>query len=224
MDSSDDRPAPPRRAGSGTTTRRAPWPAAVAALAVAALAGWGAATAPDWNGPCAPGFPGVRELQDALPTFACFTVGDRTAAGYRLDVSYSGKEHDPDEAMAVARAEAEVFWRRFPYPVSSVHIDTTAAFGESAVKQVTLDAGELRSRFGPQPAGPTARFPEPPVGRTGIVLWSACGLSAALAAGLLLRRRPGRRPGPQQAQASASSRSRTRATCGLADSAGRRTR
>ncbi|MFI8455561.1 hypothetical protein [Kitasatospora sp. NPDC085464] len=175
------------------------------ALAVAALAGWAATTAPDWNGPCAPGFPGVQELQDDLPSFACFTVGERTATGYRLDVRYSGQEHDRDEAMALARSEAGVFWQRFPYPVSSVHIDTTAAFGESAVKQVTLDAGELTSRFGPQRVAPDARFPERPVGRTEIVLWSACGLLLAVAAGLLLRRppqgrspwrrRPGRRSG-----------------------------
>ncbi|MEV7773436.1 hypothetical protein [Kitasatospora sp. NPDC086791] len=195
-----------------------------ATLAVAALAGWGAATASDWNGPCAPRFPGVQELRDALPAFACFTVGERTVGGYRLDVRYSGREHDPEEARSFARWEAEVFWQRFPYPVSSVHIDTTAAFGESAVKQVTLDAGELRSRFGPQPAGAGARFPGQPVGRTEIVLWAVCGALLAVAAGLLLRRRPGRRPGAQQVQAAASRRSRTRETCGLAEPAGRRTR
>ncbi|MFD8755410.1 hypothetical protein ACFV0O_31220 [Kitasatospora sp. NPDC059577] len=199
--------------------------ARVAALLVAAaLAGWGAATAPDWNGPCDPGFPGVDELRDALPVFACFTVGDRTTAGYRLDVRYSGKEHDPEEALSVARQEAGVFWQRFPYPVSGVHIDTTAAFGESAVKQVTLDAGELTSRFGPQPAGPGARFPGQPVGRTEVVLWAVCGGLLAVAAGLLRRRRPGRRSGAQQARAAASRCSRTRATWGLADPAGRRTR
>ncbi|MFJ8623857.1 hypothetical protein ACIRD3_13560 [Kitasatospora sp. NPDC093550] len=192
MDSNDHRPTPPRTPrrtkARRTKARRTPWAAVVAALVLALLAGWGAATAPDWNGPCAPGFPGVEELQDALPTFACFTVGARTADGYPLDVRYSGREHDPDEAMALARSEAGVFWERFPYPVSSVHIDTTAAFGESAVKQVTLGAGELRTRFGPQPAAPGARFPEPPVGRTEIVLWCVCGLLGALAVGLGFRR------------------------------------
>ncbi|MER5636568.1 hypothetical protein ABT095_06420 [Kitasatospora sp. NPDC002227] len=161
---------------------------AVAALALtAALAtGGAAATADRWNGPCQPSYPGVDQLVAALPTYACFTAGERTADGYRLDVSYSGQEHDVDDALALAHAEARVFWEQFPYPVSGIRIDTTAAFGESVVKNVNLTGPELRALFGPRPTR-SGDLPDPPAGRAEIVLWTLSGLLLATAAGLLLR-------------------------------------
>ncbi|WP_441249710.1 hypothetical protein [Kitasatospora sp. McL0602] len=160
--------------------------AAALALTAGLATGWAAATANHWNGPCQPRYPGVDQLVAALPTYACFTAGARTADGYRLDVSYSGQEHDVDDALALAHAEARVFWEQFPYPVSGIRIDTTAAFGESAVKNVTLTGPELRSLFGAQPAR-SGDLPDPPVTRTEIVLWTLCGLLLASAVGLLLR-------------------------------------
>ncbi|GAA5021750.1 hypothetical protein [Kitasatospora paranensis] len=169
---------------------------ALLAVLVAVLSGWGAATALDWNGPCQPRFPGVDRLVSALPTFACFSVGG-AADGYVVDVSYSGMEHDPQEALALAYAEAGVFWRQFPYRLDSVNIDTTAAFGESAIKNVTLTGDQLATKFGNRPdtVAPSGPFPEQPVQRTQIALWAVSVL--ALVGAVLLTRRhraAGRRP------------------------------
>lgn len=169
---------------------RTPRAAAVLALLVGLLTGWGAATASDWNGPCQPRFPGVEHLVDSLPSYACFTVGEGDAAGgYTLDVSYSGQQHESEESLKEALAEARVFWEQFPYRVYDIHIDTTAAFGESAIEKMSVTGDELQTRFGGRPDSLVLAgdFPDQPTGRTEIALWVACGVATASSV-LLFRR------------------------------------
>ncbi|MFD9123608.1 hypothetical protein [Kitasatospora sp. NPDC059571] len=192
MTSTHDRRTAPPGTGRPPAARRSRLPLALV-LTATALAGWAAATAGDWNAPCQPDFPGRAQLVDALPTFACFSVeGD--PVGYTVKVSYSGKEHDPEEALALAYDEAGVFWKRFPYPVEEVRIDTTAAFGESAIGQVSFTSDQLRRRFGDRPEGLTlgTALPDGPFDRTQAGLWAVCAAGGATAVLTARRRAAGR--------------------------------
>ncbi|WP_344588743.1 hypothetical protein [Kitasatospora paracochleata] len=166
-----------------------PWQLAVLGMVAAVVAGAGAATTSSWWGACQPQFPGVDGLVAAMPSFGCFSVtrdsgGGDAGNGYAVAVSYSGHENDPQDAVDAIYAEAEVFWKRFPYRVTEVHVDPTAAFGESATGPMTLSADQLQARFGPRPASlATGVFPEQPLGRMAVTLWTVSGVAGAAAVG-----------------------------------------